>query len=292
MGQDEPIILCELLPETRARIEAYAEALKAGAAKIGGHGLTESEFWDSGIFRSAIERLRGQQAASLVEKQRFMAEVLGHMKSGGHIKEWAFKGAGERFDYEIILCSGRTCIIESKGCLDGNNTNIFERPPQADEFLIWSLCQNPGADPRHNAWSGIHVRLGAEVIHRQQRVDGLVIWDMVCGTPGRPCPKLHIDPSRGVRINAGRTVPPPCIYLFPRSIPDPRNNPHPATWRLNEVEFLHALWRCFKGDSSDVVEISIESRMSDADVQRRTILRRDGRQCAASDWTTLKRARR
>ena len=79
---------------------------------------------------------------------------------------------------------GQTAAIELKGCLDGNNTNIFERPPHAHEFIIWSVCTNPGADPRHNAWSGIHTRLSAEIISRHQLVDGIVIWDMVCGTIG------------------------------------------------------------------------------------------------------------
>ncbi len=31
-----------------------------------------------------------------------------------------------------------------------NNTNIFTRPPNADEFVIWSLCQNPGSNMSHN----------------------------------------------------------------------------------------------------------------------------------------------
>ncbi|MGH2137807.1 hypothetical protein, partial [Enterococcus faecalis] len=76
-------------------------------------------------------------------------------------------------DYTVALNSGKTAVIELKGCLDGNNTNIFERPPHANEFIIWSVCTNPGADPRRNAWSGIHTRLSAEIISRQQRVDGL-----------------------------------------------------------------------------------------------------------------------
>src|SRR5271165_934827 len=77
---------------------------------------------------------------------------------------------------------------------------------------------NPGADPRHNAWSGIHTRLSAEIISRSQRVDGLDIWDMVCGTFGRPCPKLESDTTRFTVVGPYR-LPPPCIYLFPVTIP-------------------------------------------------------------------------
>lgn len=44
----------------------------------------------------------------------------------------------------------------------------------------------PNRDSRHNVWSGLHTRLGAEVVHRRQIVEGVVIWDMLCGTPARP----------------------------------------------------------------------------------------------------------
>ena len=188
------------------------------------------------------------------------------------------------------MSSGRVSVVETKGCLDGNNTNIFERPPQADEFIVWSLCQNPGADPRHNAWSGIHTRLSAEVIHRRQRVDGVVIWDMVCGTVGRPCPKLIANPGRATEI-ATRRVPPPCIYLFPRTIADARNNPTPACWQIDEIQLLHALWNAFNGDTADLVEVRIEARMRGVDVQRRTRFLSQGVEVTTSGWATIKRAR-
>jgi hypothetical protein len=38
----------------------YAEVLKTDAHKLGAHGLSEQEFYDSGVFRGAIERIRGQ----------------------------------------------------------------------------------------------------------------------------------------------------------------------------------------------------------------------------------------
>jgi hypothetical protein len=286
-----PIIPCELLPETKARIDAYVEALKQAAPDIGAHGLGRQEFLDSGIFRSAIERLRGIQAASMVEKRAFMSAVLNHLQNAALIRSWSFQGAGERHDYEAIMPTGRISVVETKGCLDGSNVNIYERPPQADEFIIWSLCQNPGSDPRRGAWSGIHTRLSADIIHRRTRVDGLVIWDMVCGTVGRPCPKLAANPSRATHLSATRTVPPPCIYLFPRSIPDPRNNPTPSCWQLTEIQLLHSLWTAFNGDAADVTEARIEAQMEGAEVQRRIRFFREGAEITTSRWTTIRRAR-
>jgi hypothetical protein len=290
MSATQPIIFCELSEETQRLIADYVNSLKQIAPSIGAHGMTEEDFWSSGLFQSAVERLRGTQSATTEKKRTFIADILRFMQAQGAITDWKFSGSGERHDYEVRMPGGWLCVIEAKGCLDGNNTNIFERPPNADEFIIWSLCQNPGSDPRHNAWSGIHTRLSAEIIHRRQRVDGLIIWDMVCGTKGRICPKLVANPSRAI-ITPDREVPPPCVYLFPRTIPDPRNNPQPKCWRLNEVKFLHALIQTFKGDNNDVVEVRIEARMSGTSVERRTVYVRDGQEISQSKWTKLKRAR-
>ena len=226
----------------------------------------------------------------MTEKRSFVADVLGYLQEGGHIRDWRFAGADERHDYEVVLGDGRLCVIETKGCLDGNNTNIFERPQNADEFVLWSLCQNPGSDPAHNAWSGIHTRLSAEIIHRQQKVDGVIIWDMVCGTKGRPCPKIFSAESRCTSVG-NRIVPPPCIYLFPRTIPDPRNNPVPPCHGLSEVGFLRILHSVFQGDEDDVVEVGIRVRMTGPDLERKTFYHRAGVLIRESQWTRFRRAR-
>ncbi|MGH9721057.1 MAG: hypothetical protein ACRD8O_12660, partial [Bryobacteraceae bacterium] len=208
-------------------------------------------------------------------KRGLIAAILDYLRDYGYIAEWRASGSADRHDYEVRMPDGWVAVIEAKGCLDGNNTNIFERPPQADEFVIWSLCQNAGADPRKNAWSGIHVRLSAEIIHRGQRVDGLIIWDMICGSLGRPCPKLQANPERATLL--GRyTLPPPCIYLFPRTIPDPRNNPSPPVWKLPQMRFLAALHKAFSGDINDVTEVHITAGTTGATVTRTTTLVRAG----------------
>jgi hypothetical protein len=283
------VIPCSLLPETKEAIETYARELRVLAPTLGSHGLSEDEFWDAGIFHSAIERLRGIQAASTDRKRRFLENVLEFLKTKKFIKDWAFSGGGERHDYAVTMPKDRLAIIEAKGCLDGNNTNIYVRPPNADEFIIWSLCQNPGANPKHNVWSGIHTRLGAEIIHRPDRVDGLIIWDMLCGTSGRPCPKLKENPAREIALGK-RKVPPPCLYLFPHSRPEPRNNPAPAPWKLEEVTFLHALYKAFGCDKHDVAFVKVEARREGADLQRKTTIIRNKDVVCESEWNALRRA--
>lgn len=180
-------------------------------------------------------------------------------------------------------------MIELKGCLDGNNTNIFERPPHAQEFVIWSVCTNPGADPRHNAWSGIHTRLSAEIISRQQRVDGVIIWDMVCGTIGRPCPKLENAQDRITAVSHYQ-LPPPCIYVMPSTIASPRNNPHPVAQALDEVQLLEAFHRCFGGRDNEVNYVDFDVEHRGADTVRRTRVRRAGEVVRESELTAIRRA--
>ena len=283
------VIPCRENQELRELIRQYAETLKREAHRLGDHGLSEQEFYDSGLFRGAIERVRGQFSATMREKREFVSHVLNFMQDGDLIADWESAGESNRHDYRVALNSGRTAIIELKGCLDGNNTTIFERPPHANEFVIWSVCTNPGADPRHNAWSGIHTRLSAEIIFREQRVDGVVIWDMVCGTFGRPCPKMAEEPSRWTGVSRYR-LPPACIYVMPSTVPSPRNNPHPPAQRLDEVELLQAFHTCFGGRDEEVNYVEFAVEHDGPDTVRKTIIRRDGIVQRESKPTAIRRA--
>jgi hypothetical protein len=284
------VIPCQQNEELQIKIRDFAEVLKTQSHQLGDHGLGEEEFYSSGVFRGAIERIRGQFSAAMREKREFVQHVLNHMQDGKHIGEWNSSGGDNRHDYTVSLISGRTAVIELKGCLDGNNTNIFERPAHAHEFIIWSVCSNRGADPRLNAWSGIHTRLSAEVISRDQRVDGLVIWDWVCGSLGRPCPKITGDTDPRITHLAHYRLPPPCIYLLPSTIPSPRNNPHPQPQNLQDVEILQAFANCFHANSHDLNYVDIAVSHEGADTVRSTTITRDGVIQKTSGATAIRRS--
>lgn len=283
------IIPCAQNEALKQRIDEYAEVLKVEAHRLGAHGLSEEEFYNSGLFRGAIERIRGQFSATMRDKRDFARRILNHMQDNCFILDWSSAGDANRHDYSIRLTSGKISVIELKGCLDGNNTNIFERPPQAEEFIIWSICTNAGSDPRHNAWSGIHTRLGAEIIHRSQRVDGLIIWDMACGTIGRPCPKLASDPTRVTTVGP-YSLPPPCIYVFPATIPSARNNPHPPAQALGDVQILKAFSDCFGGKAEEINAVDFEIANRGAEVLRTTRVQRDGLVVRKSGPTAIRRS--
>jgi hypothetical protein len=167
-----------------------------------------------------------------------------------------------------------SCRASHKGCLDGNNTAIFERPAHAQEFIIWSVCTNSAADPRKNVWSGIHTRLGAEMIENHKQVDGLIVWDWLCGTVMRPCPKLMGKKDRTTTVGQHQLTP-PCIYLFPRTVPSVRNNPNPEPHRLEDVAFLKALNTCFGGHLDEINRVRFLVAHKENDTVRTTSIERN-----------------
>jgi hypothetical protein len=280
------VIPCEQNKGLRDQIERFAEVLKTEAHKLGEHGLDEREFYNSGLFRGVVERVRGQFSATMRGKREFAQHALNHMEDGGFIAGWDLTDDANRNDYLVRLNNGRTAIIDLKGCLDGNNTNIFERPDVADEFVIWSICSNPGADPRRNAWSGIHSRLSTEMILRNQRVDGVVVWDMVCGTIGRPCPKL-VEASRVTDLGPFRT-PPACIYLLPATIPS-LAIPHVVAQELTDVDLLAAFHACFQGRDEEVHQVDFSIAQNGTELMRQTTVRRAGAIQQTSEMTAIRR---
>lgn len=282
------IIPCSQNPELRKTILDFAETLKNEAHKLGEHGLSETDFYQGGVFRGAIERLRGQFSAQMNEKRAFVRAVLDHMQSTGHIADWCSAGESNRHDYRVTMPTGRIACIELKGCLDGNNTNIFERPPHAEEFIIWSICTNAAADPRHNVWSGIHTRLSAEIIEGAKLVDGLIVWDWFCGTVARPCPKLMERTERVTKI-AGWKLPPPCVYLFPRTIPSARSNPSPPSQSLNDIQILKAFHNCFSCAEAEIHSVRFSVGHHENETVRTTEIWRNGKCLRKSEPTPIRR---
>jgi hypothetical protein len=282
-------IPCQKDPELTKKIEAFSETLKTRAHELDSFGLSEADFYDSGIFEGSIQRVRGQISASMGEKKQFVSHILNHMQDKGFIKDWIEAGNANRHDYSVTLNNDNIAAIELKGCLDGNNTNISARPPHANEFVVWSVCQNKGADPRHNVWSGIHTRFSADIIAESKRVDGLIVWDWLCGTAARVCPKIMASPERINEVGPYR-LPPPCIYLFPSTIPSPRNNPKPRAQTIHEVGFLKALHECFGGKDGELNQVTFDVAMNGVEVVRTTTIERDGSVRRQSRPTPIRRS--
>lgn len=249
--------------------------MKTEAHKLGVHGLSEEDFYRSGLLSGAIQRIRGQYSATMGAKRDFVARVLRYMEDSGYISEWQSAGSQNRHDYSIKLPDGRISVIELKGCMDGNNVNIFVRPSHAQEFFIWSVCISESSDPRKNVWSGIN-RLGATMVDEEKQVDGVIVWDWICGSPARPCPKLARDPGKRLTTVGQFQLTPPCIYLFPRTIPSVRNNPNPEPHKLEDQHFLTALHKCFGGYDDEINRVRLSVAHKGSEVVRTTSIERGG----------------
>jgi hypothetical protein len=283
------VIPCSQNKNLRKLIEDFSEVLKIEAHKLGTHELAEKDFYNSGLFRGAIERVRGQFSATMGSKREFARDILNYMQDHQFIEHWQSSGEKNRHDYTVRLPGGRVAVIELKGCMDGNNTVIYERPPHAQEFIVWSLCTNTGGNPKLNAWSGIHTRIGADMLGRPgQRVDGVIIWDMMCGTVGRPCPKLHNAPER-VTVVSHYELPPACIYVFPATIASARNNPKPVAQSIDEVQLLKAFHNCFGGRDEELNFVDFEVEYRGNDLVRTTRIRRGGEVVQESKPTPIQR---
>lgn len=282
-------IPCKKDPLLTERIVEFSEILRTRAHELEAFGLSEEEFYESGVFEGSIQRIRGQISASMGEKKTFVKHILNHMQDRGFIQEWIEAGNANRHDYSVLLNNGQITAVELKGCLDGNNTNISARPAHANEFVVWSVCQNKGADPRHNVWSGIHTRFSADIIAEEKQVDGLIVWDWLCGTAARTCPKVAGREDRITELGPYR-LPPPCIYLFPATIPKPRNNPNPRPHRINEVGFLAALHECFGGRDEELNHVYFEAAMDGVELVRKTKIARGGEMQRESRPTPIQRS--
>jgi hypothetical protein len=124
---------------------------------------------------------------------------------------------------------------------------------------------------------------------KAQPIDGLIVWDYVCGTLGRPCPKLATGNERITEVGPFK-LPPPCIYLFPSSVPHPRTNQAPAPQSLANVRFLKALHECFKGEDNELHSVYFEVAYEGRDIVRKTSIRRGTEVQKESRMTPIRRS--
>src|SRR5262249_35741529 len=83
--------------------------------------------------------------------------------------------------------------------------------------------------------------------------------------------------------------PPPCIYIFPATIPQPRTNPCPAAQSIDGVHFLKALHQCFKGSNAELNFVDFEVEYQGADIVRKTRIRRGAETVRESAATAIRR---
>ncbi|MFZ3178704.1 MAG: hypothetical protein WA156_00495 [Methylocystis silviterrae] len=84
-------------------------------------------------------------------------------------------------------------------------------------------------------------------------------------------------------------APPPCIYLFPSSIPSVEA-PKVGVQSLMNVELLAAFHSCFGGRDNEINHVSFEIASLGDDTMRRTTIERGGVVQHSSDMTAIRHA--
>ena len=130
--------------------------------------------------------------------------------------------------------------------------------------------------------------MSAEMIARDQQIDGVIIWDMVCSTVGRPCPKIASEAVPRLADVGPFRVPPPCIYMFPAKVPGGAVTKAVAQ-PIADVMILQAFHSCFQGSDDEINWVDFEVQMSGAEIWRKTTVTRAGIVQAESEMTPIQR---
>lgn len=194
-----------------------------------GAGVAPEDYHPKRIFRSAVETIRGSFiASSLTQRHQMVADVLTRLVERRKIASFEPTRKATRHDFTIILTERPrvAAALDVKGG-EGNSITITERPPWAQEFVMW--CHLDGSiinQPSQGVHSIIVNRLANDLMRRGKVVDAIFFKDQLCGSPLRRCPKY-----RG-NVENDRIA--PDIFLMPLERPTPQQ-PSPRTHSLESL---------------------------------------------------------
>lgn len=186
-------------------------------------GVAPEDYHPKRIFRSAVETIRGSFiASSLPQRHEMVAGVLSRLVEERKIARFEPTRKATRHDFTIILTERPrvAAALDVKGG-EGNSITITERPPWAQEFVMW--CHLDGSimnQPSQGVHSIVVNRLANDLMRRGKQVDAIFFKDQLCGSPLRRCPKY-----KGL---VGNDQISPDIFLMPRERPTPQQ-PSPRT---------------------------------------------------------------
>ncbi len=200
------------------------------------HHVRPEDYHAGLVFRSAVESIRGSFISSSTPgRQRYVAAVLDAMIAEQRVEAFEMHAARERYDISVRIRSAlrRMAALDVKGG-EGNSINICDRPLWADEFVLW--CHLDGAvvnQPADGISSILFSRVAGEMVRNRKHVDAVLVKDMLCGSPVRPCPKYGSNDQCNGRIA-------PDVYLLPQRVPTYPNDPDPPvhTRETLELPFL------------------------------------------------------
>ena len=225
------------LPAIVDRVTSLIESLAHDASYLSSKGLTTQEYAQA--LPAAIEKLRGSQSASNVNRRSFLIAFFNEMQARGQITGFEMPRYGDDTIYRLAVPGIGSVAIIQKGCPDGQHSSVnWKRPDWATEAYLWWLCSSMTYEPGVHVWKGVGRLRQRFFSNAPDTIDGVIFHSELCGSPSRPCPKS----SNAINID-GRGVPPPCLYVMPE------RSDGASDWNWNgqrEVRFPRALYAMFE----------------------------------------------
>jgi hypothetical protein len=195
------------------RVSRVIETLGEDNSFLASRGLTTDEYM--GALPAAIEALRGKQSAANADRRHFLQSLFQAMLKSGLITKLEMPTYGEDTVYRLTVANLGDVAIIQKGCPDGAHSSVrWTAPSWAKETYLWWLCPSLKYEPGEHVAKGINRLRQRFFSPAPDTLDGVIFHNELCGGPYRPCPKARLS----VEI-AGRTVPPPCVYVMPNRDP-------------------------------------------------------------------------
>ncbi|MGI8922980.1 MAG: hypothetical protein ACR2HJ_02895 [Fimbriimonadales bacterium] len=247
-GKVLPCVNSELIvQQVRPTVELLINLDQSHPDILANAVIDPAHYHRSNVFRSAIETIRGQQAAiQTVPREQFVGRILEAMEDKGLLSSAQKTPPGVRWDFtaELETNPRRRVAIEVKGG-EGNSLNLSNRPPDYQEFIIWSHLDGSVIHSPARGAQAVIGRVVADIIKAPKQIDALIFRDKLCGTEARPCPKY----AGGSHPVLG---PAPDIFLLPSAVPIFGRDLHPPVHTEATCSFPFRLL--------DFFGVSIENR--------------------------------
>ena len=165
-GRRMTVIPCERDAGCRAEIERFAEVLKTQAHRLGDHGLDEKDLLQCRRSCAAPSRWSAASISATMRGQARVRAARAEPPGGRRLTspDWDRTRPGRARRLHGPPQQRPPRRHRSQGLPGRQQHHDLRAAAEADEFIVWSVCTNVGADPEANAWSGVHSRLGAEMI--------------------------------------------------------------------------------------------------------------------------------
>jgi len=204
------------------------------------------------------------------DKREFCRHVLNTCRTRVSFRSGSAGEANRR--YYVVSEDGQRVRHRAEGLPRRQQHEYFRAAVERPGIHNLGVCTNPGADLKERVvWHPYPPERG--IIERQQQVDGVMIWDMVCGKSdahAEACRRAGAsDGRRSLRVAAA-------VHLRAAGYDcEPAKQSAPVAQSLDDVQLLKA-FPTVSRQGHEVIMWILRSSHQGAETMRKTCIRRGG----------------